>query len=504
VLCHASEPPALLAEWLRRGASIDVVTRCDLETWLAGGGGHPHLRCLWEVDPREAYDLALLWDPPDLCTIERWLRDLNTLGTPPDEIALWSRNPWAGARGPAWPRADALLGRAGWELGPRFLALPAADRVRQIVAWESYARTPLVQHRRSHRAWKEWIARQPAWRWRQPARLRRATRGAQARRHPVLDRILADVATQAVADVGLEQVRVSPNGVVIASVRLCGARGDQNAILKIPYTSAAEPRVARNAAGLAWAADRAGQFGSWANVAPRLLASRRVGGWSYTVEERVGGSEAQGWSEADAARLMASLGDLLSTLARLGSPARPLDEETLDRICAAPLRRAAALVDAPLAQRLLALGARLQTQLRGVPVPLVPRHGDFKLENVFGVPSAPEQARLLDWELWAPVGLPLLDAWHLVASRRARDAGCPLGTAVQRWLLSDELTDWERAIVARLARGLDPRYVALSPWLYWLDRIGPVAARGNWPTPAWEQANVIPVVDAAESLAAAV
>jgi hypothetical protein len=43
---------------------------------------------------------------------------------------------------------------------------------------------------------------------------------------------------------------------------------------------------------------------------------------------------------------------------------------------------------------------------------------------------------------------------------------------------------------------LDPRYVELSPVLYWLDRIGPVAARGGWPAPHWETTNVAQVLDA--------
>ena len=46
------------------------------------------------------------------------------------------------------------------------------------------------------------------------------------------------------------------------------------------------------------------------------------------------------------------------------------------------------------------------------------------------------------------------------------------------------------------AAGLDPRYVELSPVLYWLDRIGPIAARGRLPRAGWADANVLRVLDA--------
>jgi hypothetical protein len=142
-----------------------------------------------------------------------------------------------------------------------------------------------------------------------------------------------------------------------------------------------------------------------------------------------------------------------------------------------------------------AVGHHLFATLRGVAVPLVPRHGDFKLENVLGRATVPESWRVLDWELSVARGLPLLDAWHLIASRRARDHGCAMGTAVRRWLLAGALAPHERALLERLARGLDPRFVEVSPILYWLDRIGPVAARGAWPEPGWEMTNVARVLD---------
>jgi hypothetical protein len=397
-----------------------------------------------------------------------------------------------------WPHVDVLLHRAGWRLGAADLALPEADRVRQIVSWEDYGRAPLVRHWRTDRPWKAWLAHRRSWLWTLPVRLRIARLPHLEPPTTALGAVLAAV-SRVDAPVSLDRMLVSANGVAIAVLRRTATRGGQNAILKIPYAPGAEVRVARNAAALAWLAARTSDLGSWAGLAPALLAQGDVAAWTWTLEECVGGTAAQSWPAASVHRAMQRLGDFLATMTRLGAPARPLDEADIQDVCATPLLAAAALSEPGVARRLHSLRERLVQTLREVPVPLVPRHGDFKLENVFGDPTAPERLRVLDWELWKPRGLPLLDLWHLVASRRARTAGCALGTAVRRWLLRRDLERDEVELVERLAAGLDVRYVALAPVLYWLDRIGPAAARGAWPAPGWERANVVAVLEAIES-----
>ncbi len=57
-------------------------------------------------------------------------------------------------------------------------------------------------------------------------------------------------------------------------------------------------------------------------------------------------------------------------------------------------------------------------------------------------------------------------------------------------------TESEARFLARAGAGLDRRYVALAPVLYWLDRLGPIAERGAWPTAGWERANVATVLEA--------
>jgi hypothetical protein len=501
VLCHASAVPEVARELATRGARVDLVSRCDLQAWTA----RPlpgESRCLWEPDPDADYDLALAWDPPSALAVRGWVDAVASHPAPPREVAVWSRNPLHRNGVPPWWRIDGWLEQAGFRPGQTYVGLPEPERVRQLIAWDDWARTPLVRHRRSHRAWKAWVTRRSAWRWMQPARLRRASLSPVTPAPSRLDTVLAAAATAVGAPLSVERLLASANGVAIVVVRILRADAPRRAVLKIPYAIAAAPRVLRNAAALEWAAqvtahEALAAGGTLATGgAPRLLARGESVGAPWTLEDWLAGSDAQGWDDAARDRVCLALGDVLSAWRAMGEPARPLDDAMLERACGAPIRAASALLPRELAERLHAARARLYDSLRGVPVPLVPRHGDFKLENVFGDAADPQSWRLLDWELWTPRGLPLLDALHLVASRRARDAGCAMGTAVRRWILPAAFGSVERQFLERAASGLDARYVEAAPLLYWLDRIGPIAERGVWPQPGWEQANVAAVLAA--------
>ncbi len=497
LVCYARTPPPFALELARRGVRVDIVSRCDFESWTGMlEGAPPELRCLWEPDPDADYDTAVLWDPETGADVRDWLARVRALPIAPRELAAWSRNPLTQAGAPYWWRMDAWMERAGWQLGTAQLGLPHVDRVRQIVDWDAYARTPLVRHRRTHRAWQAWLARQPASRWIVPARLRRASRASVSPTASVLEAILADLGQTCSASPHVERFLVSPNGTAIVLLQLLSAAGAERVVLKVPFTAASEPRVAANAAALEWLTQQASRLGSWGTAFPRLRARGCTQGWNWTAEDFAAGDDAQSWTPAEKDRSLEALGDCLEKLAALGAPARPLDAAALDAHIGVAFRDAGRLLPAPLAERMNAVRARLLETLRDVPVPIVPRHGDFKLENILGRADAPESWRVLDWELWLPRGLPLLDAWHLIASRRSRDAGCAMGSAVRRWVLAGDLTAPERALLGRLSRGLDPRYVAVAPLLYWLDRVGPVAARGAWPTTGWVAANVAPVLDA--------
>lgn len=492
VLCHAQEPPSVARALARRGARVDVVTRCDLETWLQTAPQLPgRVRGLWEPDAEIDYDLAILWDPTTHHEVRAWLATLQALPLRPREIALWTRNRWRGARAPEWIACDHAVRRAGWRPAHREIALPDADRVRQLVAWDAYTRTPLVRHARTHRAWKEHLTKSAAARWLQPARLRRAALPGIAPAPSAFECILDATGSAWERIARVERLLVSPNGVAIAIVESKhGARG----VLKTAYRAGAEGRVARNASALTFLADRAAKLGAWGGAAPRLLAQGTAGAWNFTLEERVRGTPPQSWAPAAAAAALSPAAAFLSALAALEDRPQSLTIDFLERTSGAAVRATCALLAPDPAHKLQSLWESLVDRLSGAVVPLVPRHGDFKLENILGEPGA-STMRVLDWELWSPRGLPLLDAWHLIGSRRARAAGISMGESVCRWILPVDLDASERNVLRALSNDLDPRFVAAAPLLYWLDRLGPIAARGAWPSPAWERANVLRVLE---------
>ena len=498
VVCHASDVPDIARELAARGVQVDLVSRCALESWnrrpLPGRS-----RCLWEPDPDADYDLALAWDPPTSAALRDWAASLATHPAPPREVAVWSRNPLHRSGVPPWWQIDAELERRGWEPGDAWVGLPATERVRQVVAWDAWTRTPLVRHRRTHRAWKEWMTRTPLGRWTQPARLRRAHLTSVTPGLSALQTILDAAGAAIEAPLAVERFLVSPNGVAIAIVTLFRAAAPRRAVLKIAYAVAAEPRLARNASALEWCENG----GTNSAPTPRLLVRAQTAGWVWSLEEWVAGSDAQGWNARERERVLDWLGDVLAAWAASATPARALDDASFERLCGAAIRAAAALSPPDTARRLQALRERLATTLAEIELPLVPRHGDLKLENVLGDPETPPSWRVLDWELWTLRGLPLLDALHVVVSRRARDAGCAMGTAVRRWLLGGALDEAETRFLDRAAGGLDPRFVAVAPILYWLDRMGPIAERGSWPDPGWAQHNVTAVLDALPATRAA-
>jgi hypothetical protein len=447
---------------------------------------------LWEPDADIEYDLALLWDPRSLTEVRAWLASLRALPMPPREIAWWTRNRWRRAPAPEWLVCDAAVRRSGWRPSEASLGLPEADRVRQVVGWNAWTRTPLVRHARTHRAWKAGLAKSAAARWLQPARLRRATLPGIPPSPAALDGIVAQASAAWAPIARIERLLVSPNGVAIAIVESNhGAR----AVLKTAYRAGAEGRVARNASALIFLDDHAARLGAWSHAAPELLAQGTAGAWTFTLEEHVRGTPLQSWTQTEAIAALSPAAAFLHALASIGEPPRALGAEFLERTSGASVRASCALLPPDLACKLQGRWEACLEQIMGVAVPLGPRHGDFKLENLLGEPGTGTM-RVLDWELWSPRGLPLLDALHLIGSRRARAAGVSMGEMVRRWILPQDLEHHERHLLRSLSSHLDPRFVAAAPFLYWLDRLGPIAARGAWPSGAWAQTNVIRVLEA--------
>ena len=482
VLCFASHVPVWVPELERRGVEVDVV---------ATAASAP-MRC---NDRR--YELAVVWEPGSMADLQRALQAVQCLAQPVPALWVCSRNPMqergAAAHAPAWRAIDTALRQAGWRIRYRHLGLPDSQRPRQIIEWERYPGPGLMRHARSHRWWKAWATRQPLYRWRLPVRALAATRDARRDTDggtppvPVLSRLLDAVALAQACEITLQRLLISPNGVAIALVD-CNGR-ERAGVLKVPLVQSAEPRVRTNARALQWWSEPPTALSGWSSLMPGFLGRGDVGGWSYTLEERVAGTSPQEWKPAEADAAAEQLGEFLRAMHAASQESVRLARASLDELCGSVGRRIQALLDVELAHRLQATLEGVTQTLEGASIPLVPRHGDFKLDNVLGTPRRPSSLRVLDWELWTPRGLPLLDAVHLVVSRARRREGIALGDAIGRWLEHGLAPDDQRW-VERVGPDVDPRYTRLLPFLYWLDRVGPAAARGGWPSPAWARANV--------------
>jgi hypothetical protein len=211
------------------------------------------------------------------------------------------------------------------------------------------------------------------------------------------------------------------------------------------------------------------------------------------MEEHVAGSEAQTWDAVQSQQATEHLAGMLMTLKQFQSePASP--HSWLGRY-EGTIRDMSRLLPPVLAQRLQQLWRNTVRNLADVEVRSVPQHGDCKLENALGNPAEIKNLRVLDWELWRPDGLPLLDLVHLLVSRQRRLGGYSIGGGICRWLLDWNFSTWEKQLIDSLASDLDRSYVAAIPVLYWLERVGPVAQRGAWPGNGWLEANVVQVLD---------
>jgi hypothetical protein len=476
----ADEPPTdLVVWWQRLAVTVSVIQPGDATAGAVAQSLHgaPDLILFWDVDNRHvlAHLRALA---PSACS----------------EVAVWRlTSKHRGVLRDVFAAAD--LRRHGWLRLDRFYPWPDVQRPRQLIEHDAWTHTRLLAHRRSQTGWKssmlQSMRQSPLGRLLAPAALSRWSRGATPAEPARLQRIVEQASSTLGTSLRGAGVLLSPNGVAIVRLQKVGA--EPVGILKIPLVESTIERVATNARALVWMQSQRASIGNWSDAAPHLLAAETTDGCSWTLEEHVVGSEAQTWESAPATQATQHLAELLGHYQRSATVSTDIAElqvrlqSQVDKVCA--------LLSSDLAQALQEIWRRTVRNLEGVRIPLLPQHGDCKLENVLGDPRRPTELRLLDWELWKPDGLPLLDLLHLLLSRRRRLGGYSIGGSICRWLLTGDFAPWERHLIEGLSQRLDRDYVRATPVLYWLERIAPIAERGAWPHDGWAQANVEQVIE---------
>lgn len=139
--------------------------------------------------------------------------------------------------------------------------------------------------------------------------------------------------------------------------------------------------------------------------------------------------------------------DFIIELHRESAQTSLIDESTYASRFAS-LIEAAALRNPALAADLRELNQPLFAALRGLDVPAVLQHGDYKVENVLYDPRDRRVTGVIDWELATLHGLPLLDPLYLVIYNR-QIRGDDGFDVLRQVLVDDQLSAAERASLER-------------------------------------------------------
>jgi aminoglycoside phosphotransferase (APT) family kinase protein/SAM-dependent methyltransferase len=173
-----------------------------------------------------------------------------------------------------------------------------------------------------------------------------------------------------------------------------------------------------------------------------------------------------------------------------------IDEREFDRLCGAWLVELRDLVPAKSRDGVEAMAVMLRETLIGRTVPLGWYHGDYDFANLLYGPDD-DVTGILDFEIFDPRGLPLIDLLCLLARRPIRSGGFAFGTLFVRSILGRELPPLEADLLAEEMRALEIddrlyRALALSSWLNHMR-----LRRDSWlvRSPSWLDANLHAVVE---------
>jgi aminoglycoside phosphotransferase (APT) family kinase protein len=290
---------------------------------------------------------------------------------------------------------------------------------------------------------------------------------------------------------------VRPKGV---AVLVLGTPGE-GAVLRLPLDAHAAATCERHHRALeAFAADRRLPPGVH-RLFPVPLAAGTFEGQPFFLESAVPGEVGRRYYARSARRYdraIASAAEVLRLLRRATEAPVLIDEAEFARLCGDWLAELRGLVAEPLQAPLTALERELRSVLVGATLPLGWHHGDYDFANLlYGV--ADQVTGILDFEVFEPRGLPLIDLIVLLARRPLRRrGGFAFGTLFVRSILERRLPRLEAEILAREVQtlGIDERLYRALALCCWLDHLR--LRRDSWlvRSPSWLEENLHDVIDA--------
>ncbi len=315
----------------------------------------------------------------------------------------------------------------------------------------------------------------------------------ESRKWPVAERIFVELAAkrQIPPTARLGGYHVRAKGVVV----LTGT----GAVIRMPLDERAEAACARHHRALETCVEDGRIPANLRALFPAPLARGYFEGHTFFAESALAGESGRVYYARGARRYDAAITDAASVLCELRRATEVptlIDEAEWQRLAGAWLTDLGRLVPETSRAGVAKLAEHLAGVLRGRTLPLGWHNGDYDFANLlYGADD--RVGGVLDFEVFDPHGLPLIDLMVLLARRPIRKTGFAFGTLFARHILPRRLPRLEAALLERELRALDvddELYQALA-LCCWLNHLR--LRRDSWlvRSPAWLEANLHEVLD---------
>ncbi len=232
---------------------------------------------------------------------------------------------------------------------------------------------------------------------------------------------------------------------------------------------------------------------------PAPIARGQLDGQSYFAESGLGGELGRIYysrSEKRFDQAIVNAAKVLRLLRRATEEPTRIDEAQLRRLCGGWLDELRAVVRDQSRGALDTIDGFLRDELLGKTLPLGWHHGDYDFANLLYGPDD-RVTGILDFEVFDPHGLPLLDLLVLVARRPIREQGFAFGTLFVDAILGGNLPPLERRIVEkeRHTLGIGDRLYRALALCCWLNHLQ--LRRDSWlvRSPSWLDDNLHTVIE---------
>lgn len=299
----------------------------------------------------------------------------------------------------------------------------------------------------------------------------------------------------------LTRYYVRPNGVAVLGA---GPSGEGGVVVRLPLEAGAEATCARHHRTLVALADDTRIPLAVRKLFPAPLAEGQFEGQTYFAETARPGESGRLYYSLPARRYdqaILNAAEVLRQLRRATEEAIVVDRTEYNRLCGLWLAELKDLVGAVNRPAIDQVSNLLETALLGATLPLGWYHGDYDFANLlYGEDDG--VSGVLDFEIFDPHGLPLIDLLLLLARRPIRKGGMAFGTLFVRSILHRELPPLEAKLLAAemSTLGIDERLYRAIALCCWLNHLR--LRRDSWlvRSPSWLESNLHEVVESVRSI----